>query len=391
MDFDKNCYLPHHGFTIEPNTGNISFCCMDNTLSFLRDRPIPVVNLRDIDDLQEWWEEEYKKVWKVYEEGNQGKIKPCWSCLGDKRNKKDTVFDSYVENLKSGKINWKYTKGGENKIRFLELASSNICNQMCVMCSGRHSNKWFKHDIDFGHPKHKLWRFSDKDYQKILKVIPDLDIIYLKGGDCFADQIHIDLIEKISILNPECEVKMTTNLQGLRKSHLPFLSKLNNANMHVSVDGTHEVYNWIRGGDFDKVVKNMEMYYETTGNKIELTITISLYNFWSIEEIFEYFYDKPYVKWVQCHNIVTYPQWCSIYFLPEEIIEEQLIKYLPMEFKYSKKSSFKNFFDPINSHNPNQYKLWLHEVWQYTNKMNKIRGFDILDYVPKLKKELQQL
>ena len=74
-----------------------------------------------------------------------------------------------------------------------------------------------------------------------------------------------------------------------------------------------------------------------------------------------------------------------------EIIEKQLVKYLPMEFKYSKRTSFKQFFDPMNSHNPDRYKAWLHAVWKYTDKMNKIRGFDILDHVPELKKELQKL
>ena len=391
MDFDKNCYLAHHGFTIEPNTGNISFCCMDHTLWQTKDRPIPVVNLRDVDDLQKWWEEEYKKVWEIYEEGKQGSINPCWSCFGDKKDKKDTVFASYARNLKSGKIDWKYEKDGKNKIRFIELASSNICNQMCVMCSGKYSNQWHKHDAEFGHGDNKLWRFTDEDYQKILKLIPNLDIIFIKGGDCFADQMHIDLIEKVSELNPNCKVSIATNLQGLRKSHLSFLSKLNETDMIVSVDGIHDMYNWIRGGDFDRVEKNMEMYYEATGNKISLTITISLYNFWALEDIFEYFYDKPYVRWIQCHNYVTYPNWCSTFYLPEKIIEKQLTKYLPMEFKYSRRTTFNQFFDPINLHNPDQYKAWLYAVWKYTDKMNKIRGFDILDHVPELKKELQSL
>ena len=397
MDLDKNCYMVHHGFTIEVNGGNLSLCCMDNTLKRTSNRAMSVTNLRDVDDLQEWWAEEYKKVWKIYEDGEQGSVNPCWSCFGEEgfapgqKRRKDTVFQSYRNNLKKGKIKWRYEKGGENKVRFIELAASNICNQMCVMCSGRHSSLWFQYDTIFDHEKSELFRFTEEDYQKILKLIPDLDILFIKGGDCFADQKHMDLIEEVSKQNPECLLKITTNLQGLRKSHLPFLSKLKNTDMMVSVDGIHEMYNWIRGGDFDKVEKNMEMYHRETGNQIGITITVSVYNFWALENILAYFAHKPYVRWMQCHNIVTYPNWCSPSFLPEEVIEKQLVKYLPMEFKYSNKTSFKNFFDPLNRHEPENYKNWLYNVWNYTNKMNKIRGFDILDHVPELKNELRKL
>ena len=392
MDWSKNCYIPHHGFTVEPDTGNLSFCCMDNTTTSFNSKPrLEQFNLREVDDLQEWWSQHYQQVWKAYEEQRQDEFYPCYKCFGKNRMKKNNVFQSYEYNLKSGKNKWRYEKGAENKVRFIELAASNICNQMCVMCSGRHSNQWFKYDADFMHDKSTLFRFTDDDYNKIVKLLPDLDVMVVKGGDCFADQKHIDLMEKCSELNPDCNIRITTNLQGLRKSHLNMLSKLKHLDVMVSVDGTHELYNWIRGGDFDRVTKNMQMFYDATGLKIGITITITVYNYFSLESIFEYFYHKEYINWIQCHNLVTFPWWCSIQYLPDDIVEKQLEKYLRLGSEYGKRTTFRDFFDPMSHYKANEYKDWLHNLWLYTDKMNKIRGFNVLDYTPELKNLLQEL
>lgn len=396
MDWDKHCYIPYHGITVESNTGALTFCCQDN--SDLPDvvsggRLKPAANISDVDDIQEWWADEFQDVWDAYDRGEQGSFYPCNTCFGSKRMNNNTVFESYRDNLNAGKYKWKWKRGAENKVRFLELAASNICNQMCVMCSGRHSNQWHDYDHLFqrGHKNYKLWRFNEKDAAKIHKLIPDLDILYMKGGDPLADQMHMDFLRTASETNPDCTINLQTNMQGLRKRDLPMFKKLSNLNPLVSIDGTGDIYNWIRGGDFDKVTKNMELLYRATGIKSQIMITISLYNFWSLEKIFEYFYSKPYTRWIQCHNIVTHPHWCSHLYLPPDIVEDQLINLMPVEFHYGDRTTFRDFFDPRNYYKEANYKEWLHKVWTYTNEMNKIRGYDILDHVPELRKILQAI
>ena len=395
MDLDKNCYIPFHGITIEPNTGNITFCCQDNSkmrnFGLKGNRLKPAMNISDIDDLQKWWVEEYQDVWDAYDKGEQGNFYPCSTCFGLAKKSNNTVFESYRSNLKQGTYDWKWERGGENKIRFLEIAASNICNQMCVMCSRKHSNQWLEYDKEFGHVDHKLWRFSDEDAEKINKLIPNQDIFYMKGGDHLADQKHIEFLKVTSETSPDCTINLQTNMQGLLKRHLPIFKKLKNLRAMVSVDGTEDIYNWIRGGDWDKITKNMEILYGETGIKSQIMITISLYNFWSLDRIFEYFHDKPYTRWIQCHNIVHHPSWCSPLYLPEEVVEEQLWKLMPLEHNYGRRVTFRDFFDPISHYEEKGYKSWLYDVWNYTNKMNKIRGFDILDHVPELKNELRKL
>ena len=45
----------------------------------------------------------------------------------------------------------------------------------------------------------------------------------------------------------------------------------------------------------------------------------------------------------------------------------------------------------MSHYKANEYKDWLHNLWLYTDKMNKIRGFNVLDYTPELKNLLQDL
>jgi len=395
LDYDSYCYIPFHGITVESNTGNLTFCCQDNSriaTNIGGERIKPAMNISDVDDLQDWWAEEFQDVWDAYDRGEQRDFYPCNTCFGSKRTSNNTVFESYRDNLNQGTYSWKWKRGGENKIRFLELAASNICNQMCVMCSGRHSNQWLEHDYLFDRAdKYQLWRFSKEDAAKIHKVIPDLDVLYMKGGDPLADQMHIDFLQTAAKTNPDCTINLQTNMQGLRKRDLPIFEKLNNLRPMVSVDGTGDIYNWIRGGDWDKITRNMEILYGETGIRSQIMITISLYNFWSIDRIFEYFYDKPYTRWMQCHNIVSHPRWCSHLYLPPNVVEDQLIKLMPIEHYYSRRTTFRDFFDPRSYYQENNYKEWLHSVWKYTDRMNKIRGYDILDHVPELRKILQAI
>ena len=390
-ELTRFCYIPFHGFCVDPQ-GWLTMCCMDprgtaviykkNKLeSFPRVYKKPHID--DVEDLQEWWLETYEEVWHKYFENEQHSITPCMKCFNKDytyiTSKKKTVKESYESNLKSGKLKWEFDWINP-KVRWLEFTVSNICNQMCVMCSGRCSTKWLDFDEIFGHPKMKLQKLSAGAMDKIKKLIPDLSVLVVKGGEPLADMANMKLLEYASEVNPDINIKMTTNLQGLTKNHIRIFKKFKQLTLNVSVDGTYDIYNWIRGGDFNKAVNNMKTLYEETGHKIATGTAVSIYNFFNLKDILDFFHDKDYVRWMHYYNLVNWPDWCSIFHVPDSILRPYLNKYQYYKYKYPR-SNGGNLATITGQANKNI----ILQAEKYTRQMNSIRKSDILDYVAELK------
>ena len=260
---------------------------------------------------------------------------------------------------------------------------------MCVMCSSRHSTQWYDYMPHFNR-RHisdsKLLKISDSAIAKIKKLIPQLSHVMIKGGEPLSDMKNLELLEYLGEVNPDCTVAMTSNFQGLTNRHINILKKIKNPKIYVSIDGTNEISNWIRGGDFNKVDENIKKFFLETGQRVQITITTSIYNFFNTNRIFEHFAKRQEISWFQHHNVVAFPKWCDARNLPEDIFEPQMIKNLEMGRKYSKICQFDNYF--YMSNNPYNPEIIEH-MKNYTLKMNLIRGFDITDYVPELRAILQ--
>ena len=376
------CYIPFHGFCIDPS-GFLSYCCMDNArVNFLdKKRVYKQFHIEDVEDLQEWWETTYEPVWETYVENMQGSINPCFRCFDKNAVKgKRSVKSSYDNNLKEKKIKWQFDFVNP-KVRFLEYTVSNICNQMCVMCSGRCSTQWHDYDEQFGRGKEKLTRISNKSIDKIKKLVPNLSVIYVKGGEPLADTKNMEILEHVAETNPNCVINMTSNIQSITKKNFNILKKLKNLNIYASIDGIHEVYNWIRGGNFDNMIENAKKIYYECGHQIRPSTTISIYNFFSLDEIVGYFNNKPYVSWQQCYNLVDWPSWASVLYMPEDVFNEAMENNKNLLSKY-KNVTFGNLFQIENKFDQNV----VNRSKKYTETMNGIRGFNITDYVPELKK-----
>ena len=378
------CYIPFHGFCIDPS-GWLTYCCMDhpkeNFLTRNRFRTHEPQHIEEIEDLQKWWEETYEPVWQAYMENKQESLYPCYRCFSkDAMKGKWPVKQSYDHNLKRGKIKWDFDFSNP-KVRFLEYTISNICNQMCVMCSGRCSTQWHDFDEQFGRQKGKLTRISNKSIDKIKKLVPNLDVIYVKGGEPFADIKNMEILEHVAETNPDCSIYMTSNIQSITKKNFNILKKLKNVNIHASIDGIYEVYNWIRGGNFDNMVENAKKIYYECGHQIQPSTTITIYNFFSLDKIVKHFNSEPYVKWQQCYNVVDWPAWSSIRHLPQDLFEDTMNYYKETLTEYEG-VNLGNLFEVENKFS----KDIMSDAKKYTETMNSIRGANITDYVPELKK-----
>ena len=315
------CIVPETGITINP-IGEMVICCAGDNVA--------LSHIKDVDNLTEFFNGEvYDKLRSDFKEKSFPKqCNVCWRhwdagriARFDSYNR--FSFPTYEEDLASDVI----------PIRFLEITTSNICNQMCVSCSGKYSSKWSPYEkmaVESGltwrnenHKFHtKMYKMTKADVDKVLDIVPHLQHLTIKGGEPFADPNNIKILKKLAETNPGCRVEICTNMQLVTNTVIEILHQINEVHIQASIDGIHEMYDWIRGGNFKKTVNNIKRYHEHSGRKVVIVSTVSVYNWMHLPELIDYWKTIEGVDRISMANLVTFPKYCSPCYLDEHHIEE---------------------------------------------------------------------
>ena len=332
-----NCKAPNSGITITP-WGDIRPCCAyDGSLG----------NINDIDDISEHFRsgEQYKALRGHMATKDIQDYKPCASCVDGKQEMK--AYENFSP---------------EVELEYLEVTASNICNQSCIMCSPMFSttlgtvlgNKTFN-------------RLTAKQILDILKNIPNLKAIQLKGGEPFADMKNAIILERIAKVNPDCKVTIQTNTRAITPAWYPILSRLNNLSLGVSIDATGELYEWIRGTDFDTTHNTLQDVRDMLPNaKLNCTVTTSVFNFWEHEAIYDQVSD--HVDSFDLSNVLRTPEHLSILMLDQVTLTKRILELATFAKATDKCTGIESFYNSFTLDNPDYEKLRAH-----INQFNKIR------------------
>ena len=389
------CRLNSNGMTINPD-GNISVCCSNN-------RGWDIGHISEIDDLSEHWKNHPDMI-KLRNDDPQKMTEACGSCL----KRTETSRTRWHEvNQKPPYLRMR----NDNEIRFLEFTTSNICNQTCASCSSYFSSKWrhleeelmelgFLQDaklndgIGFGSYNHPISRIGDKDLPKIMKLLPHLDKIYVKGGEPFADKNNFLILEELLKTNPDCKIHMSTNLSNIPQKFIDLFKKYGGKPiLSVSMDGVHEVYEYIRSTPFQKTVDNIKHWYKETGRRVNVSTYYSMYSIFNLKEVLEFFSNnlREEVSTVIFHKWITSPRYISpqrVLFQNElDELKEMIMSPEIMKYFFEDQNRFINH----NLHNFQKIggdKTTIKcrkEFVQYTKWLNLTRGIDIYEHIPLLK------
>lgn len=363
------CKMPYVGIVINPQ-GNLSYCCMGVREIY------NISHIEEVEDLNDFFINSTKlnEVREMFKSGLYDKIVPCSECyIKEKQGIK--TFRNIINEKHQETID---VVG----IQYLELTSSNICNATCSTCNSKLSSSWKKFDHIFGREPHPIMQLSDSSIAKIIKILPKLKWMMLKGGEPFADKNNFHILEELFKCNPECKVNFVSNLSILKDYQINILKKKStNLDIYVSIDAIGDLYNWIRSTDFNIVDANMKRLYEECGLKSKITITLSAYNLFNLHELVQYFDSKIYVNEIDFSNILHKPQQCSIGALPKEIVEIQIKKLLSFNWSFKLTSSSLEFLKSFSAYAEN-----VDDLLSHIHKMNSIRKTNLFHLVPELDK-----
>ena len=137
--------------------------------------------------------------------------------------------------------------------------------------------------------------------------------------------------------------------------------------LHISIEGTGELYQYIRGGDnftINQLEDNIKNFNKLSNTMIIYTVTVQAYNIFDIANIWKWYLKirKP-TNEIYFKNVVVNPRYLSFHVLPSEIkqkAKEVLVdEQLPLNdwWQYSENEKaqgsigFKNIINGLNNDN----------------------------------------
>ena len=197
---------------------------------------------------------------------------------------------------------------------YYDLRFGNLCNLKCRMCGPTDSHSWYEdwlalHGGDGFKDTHgyvKLekntkgrldtndydWHTSDSFWKHIEKNIPNMEHVYMAGGEPLMIEKHYDFLQKCVDTGraPYMEIEYNTNMTNLQPRVLELWKKFKTVKIGASIDGIKDVLEYQRyPAKWPHVLKNLKVI-DSLGKNVQawLACTVTTVNVFHIPEFMKW-------------------------------------------------------------------------------------------------------
>lgn len=134
---------------------------------------------------------------------------------------------------------------GENKVNYVKLYTSNICNGACVTCGGYLSTGWRKYEKLAG-TEHRTNVTPHEDIDTL--ITKDLIFLSILGGEPFYDKLTVYTLQKlVDCGNTDCHVDIITNASTVpSKEQMELLLQFKKLTITCSIDAIENKFEYMR-------------------------------------------------------------------------------------------------------------------------------------------------
>ena len=233
----------------------------------------------------------------------------------------------------------------------IEIKLNNLCNLKCRMCNPLDSTSWkdwdqvtefYKKEDNYliptveklvDKPGQYIGPFDNSDnwWESFEKLLPHFRRVEFAGGEPLMDPYHYKILDKLAEYGDQIELKYATNgttlgIKGGRTIH-DYWPKFKSIAVNVSIDGIHDVYEYIRGnGKFSEIEANIKVFKSFPNvSRVVGAFTVQANNIMQIDKVIDYFLNTMGIVFYS--HRVNYPMALSAQVLPPEL-KEQIIEKL---------------------------------------------------------------
>lgn len=399
------CTAPLTALLIDTNKG-VRPCCTyyGNYLGNMKTE-----NLVDIFNGEEWKKLKQQMKANEWPDG-------CLNC-----KEREEITDFSVRKLF---LNGTFDVGGweEEKITYLELSGSNICNLACLHCSPGFSSRWVResskvkaafdilpetqktvlHNLDcLGMSVEDIRSRSTKMHlptpNLLIRNLEKLDLtslktINFKGGEPLLNSETLAVLyylEEHSILK-NVHIVFSSNGTFMTPEIISILGKCKSIAFNISLDGIGELFNYIRYGElkFDSLEPVVAQLNTLSNIYVEFQASVMNYNIFRLMDIKEWVLQmtakyKVVREYVGFSNCVQSPNYLSL----QTLSDATRIKLSEYYNQFPQNLGFSGVLSTLSSPYAGDA---IHDKWVgYTELMQSVRKNNILEIVPELEEELK--
>lgn len=371
------CVLPWTGFELEPN-GDVKTCIIaKEKLGNIKETPI-----RNILN--------GKKMLEIKQDMIDDK-KPfnCEGCHMQEQGRKND-FESissrlyYMKELAPHVDVGLYDDINNFDLNHIDLRWTNHCNQACVYCAPSYSSKWAQ-EKGVKIESNKDARQKLKEY--VFSNVKNLKNVYMAGGEPMLMKENKEFLELLLQENPECNVRVNTNLSTTQTGVFELLCKFKNVHWTVSVEAIEQEYDYIRyHGSWTDFLKNLETI-QNLNHKISFNMLWFVLNYESIFDTVDYF------KSIGFHNNsfiigpVLMPVALNILNLPAQTLSD-VKKRLQQEIDKKPGWLLQNSYENMLKYQDRNIVPDIQNTLNFLSILDKRRGLDSRKVFPKLYSEI---
>lgn len=368
MSADTFCVKPLTHLFVR-TTGQYGLCCLSN------DSYNANANTTTVD---EWWESEYIKT--VRKDLVNGKRIPecsyCWKMedLGITSMRQQSNQEYLVN-----KDNYEKFLGTDRSIIDLEINHTNLCNLKCLMCAQGASSQFGTEDTKLGIPyDRQLYNWPLERVDELLA--SGLRVLNIRGGEPLINDDLYKLVETCYNKGylDKTTLHITTNCTRIDKWY-DLLTDIPKVRIMASIDGTDDVYNYIRFNSDWKVVQENMLRLNKISNLVIHNVAQNL-NILNIHKL---------IDWAEMHNIsmaapaIEHPSYYRITNFPQKLLDQAYENINTCEVKNKITKRSKDDLLRYLKHQKSDMSEWKN-FWEEINKRQSIRKNNILGVIPEL-------
>jgi len=329
------CLHPFTGLATRED-GAVKACCRSHPVGFIQDS-----SLEDI-----WNNEVMRRIRRQVLSGERPpECEPCFA-----------LEDQGVESLRQRHIKGDIPEARVNlypntplqeimpfELPTMEIKLNNLCNLKCRMCHPMDSTSWndwdqvekfYKKENNYLVPvidrlglqtSKYLCPFEDTDnwWTSFEKLLPHFRRVEFAGGEPLMDPQHYKILDMLKPYGSNIELKYATNgtTLGISKGRTihDYWPHFRSIAVNVSIDGIHNVYNYIRSnGDFNQVEENIKEIKKIPNvSRVVGAFTAQAGNILQAADCIDYFINTMGIVFYS--HRVSYPNCLSAQVLPTEL------------------------------------------------------------------------
>jgi sulfatase maturation enzyme AslB (radical SAM superfamily) len=393
--------------------GAIKICCRSQPIGWIQDASLEST----------WNNTEMQKVRRqVLNNERPDVCKPCFE-----------LEDQGVESLRQRHINGVIPESRINlypntvlqeimpfEFPTMEIKLNNLCNLKCRMCNPLDSTSWQDWDVVkpfyvkennylvptveglVRKPGQYIGPFDDSDnwWNDFEKLLPHFRRVEFAGGEPLMDPQHYKILDMLKPYGKNIELKYATNgtTLGITKGRTiyDYWPHFRSIAVNVSLDGIHDVYNYIRtNSDFNEVERNIQEIKKIANiSRVVGAFTAQACNILQTAECIDYFINKMGIIFYS--HRVSYPNVLSAQVLPKPLKELAISRLQEVKLKVDswdmiknnqliKKITHQQIQDNINYlRAKDQHNLW-QDFLSFNHALDSGRDQSLLTVIPEFK------